>query len=173
MCQNIRYYWQYCWLWGKLFLHHQFPGKSPESWQGTAFCLHWVFQHWEEKIELDQYCIAELRFWRANLNSSTFGDCFLIHKLRRFVYSDASATGCSSVITLNEEHICHRLWEPSECSKSCTWRGLTAIDFSLESFAPYLEGCLVEWFTDSQSGAKIVPATSLWVSEDDCVTEHV
>ena len=26
-------------------------------------------QHWEEKIELDQYCIEELRFWRTNLNS--------------------------------------------------------------------------------------------------------
>ena len=24
----------------KLFLHHQFPGTSPESWLGTAFCLH-------------------------------------------------------------------------------------------------------------------------------------
>ena len=63
-------------------------------------------QHWEEKIELDQYCIEELRFWRANLNSLKVRDCFLIHKPQRFVYSDASATGCGSVITLNEEHIC-------------------------------------------------------------------
>jgi len=23
-------------------------------------------QHWEEKIEIDQYCIEELRFWRKN-----------------------------------------------------------------------------------------------------------
>ena len=26
-------------------------------------------QRWEEKIDLDQYCIEELRFWRTNLNS--------------------------------------------------------------------------------------------------------
>ena len=26
-------------------------------------------QHCDEKIELDQYCIEELRFWRTNLNS--------------------------------------------------------------------------------------------------------
>ena len=26
-------------------------------------------QHWEEKIELDQYCIEELRFWRTNFPS--------------------------------------------------------------------------------------------------------
>ena len=118
-------------------------------------------QHWEEKIELDQYCIEELRFWRTNLNSLKVRDCFLIHKPQRFVYSDASATGCGSVITLNEEHICHRLWEPSECSKSSNWIELAAIDFSLESFAPVLEGSLVKWFTDSQSAAKIVEVGSM------------
>ena len=68
-------------------------------------------QHWEDKIELDEYCIAELRFWRANLNSLKVRNCFFIHKPQRFVYSDASATGCGSEITLNEEHIWHRLWE--------------------------------------------------------------
>jgi len=78
-------------------------------------------QHWEEKIEFDQYCIEELRFWRTNLNSLKVKDCFLIRKPQSFVYSDASATGCGSVVTLNEDHICHRLWEPSECSKSSTW----------------------------------------------------
>ena len=88
-----------------------------------------------------------LRCYRDNENlKKHFGhmdtlkvrDCFLIHKPQRFVNSDASATGCGAVITLNEEHICQRLWEPSECSKSSTWRELTAIDFSLESFAPVL-----------------------------------
>ena len=118
-------------------------------------------QHWEDKIELDQYCIEELRFWRANLNSLKARDCFLIHKPQRFVYSDASATGCGSVFTLNEEHICHRLWEPSECSKSSTWRELATTDFSLESFAPVLEGSLVKWFTGIQSAAKIVEAGSM------------
>ena len=93
-------------------------------------------QHWDEKIELDQYCIEELRFWRTNLNSLKVRDCFLIHKPQRLVYSDASATGCGSIITLNEDHICHKLWEPSECSKSSTWRELAAIYFSLESFGP-------------------------------------
>ena len=60
-----------------------------------------------------------------------------------------------------EDHICHRLWEPSECSKSSTWRELAAIDFPLESFAPVLEGFLVKWFTDSQSAAKIVEVGSM------------
>ena len=116
-------------------------------------------QHWEEKIELDQYFIEELRFWRTNLNSLKVRDCFLTHKPQRFVYSTASGRG--SVITLNEEHICHRLWGPSECSKSSSWRELAAIDFSLESFAPVLEDSLVKWFTDSQSAAKVVEVGSM------------
>ena len=118
-------------------------------------------QHWEEKIELDQYFIEELRFWRTNLNSLKVRDCFLTHKPQRFVYSDATASGRGSVITLNEEHICHRLWGPSECSKSSSWRELAAIDFSLESFAPVLEDSLIKWFTDSQSAAKVVEVGSM------------
>ena len=97
-------------------------------------------QHWDEEFKLDQYCIDELHFWRTNLDSIKVRDCFLLHKPQLFAYSDASATGCGSVITLNEDHICHRLWEPSEYSKSSTWRELAAIDFSLESFAPILRG---------------------------------
>lgn len=76
-------------------------------------------QHWEERIQLDQYCIKELRFWRINLDYFEVRDCFHIHTPQRFVYSYAIATGCGSVITLNENNIClYRLWEPSECSKS-------------------------------------------------------
>ena len=118
-------------------------------------------QHWDEEFKLDQYCIDELHFWRTNLDSIKVRDCFLLHKPQHFAYSDASATGCGSVITLNEDHICHRLWEPSECSKSSTWRELAAIDFSLELFAPILRGSLVKWYTDSQSAAKIVEVGSM------------
>ena len=79
--------------------------------------------------------MAELHFWRANqANSFKVRDCFLSKKPQSFVYSVASATGCGSLITL--DHICHRLWEPSECSKSSTWRGLAVIDFCA-SFAGF------------------------------------
>ena len=97
-----------------------------------------------------------MQFWRANLDSFKVRDCFVSKKSQRFVYCDASATGCGSVITLNENHICHRLREPSECLKSSTWRELTAIDFVLESFAPVLGDSLVKWYTDSQAAAKII-----------------
>ena len=76
-----------------------------------------------------------------NLNSIKVRDCFLYNKPQRFAYSDTSATGCASVITLNENCVCHK--EPSECSKSSTWTELAAIVFALESFAPILESSLV------------------------------
>ena len=96
-----------------------------------------------------------------NINSFNVRDCFLFNKPQRFAYSDASATGCGSIITLNEDCVCHKFLEPSECSKSSTWRELAAIDFPLESFAPILESSLVKWFTDSQTGAEVIEVGSM------------
>ena len=118
-------------------------------------------QHWDSEVKMDSYCIEELYFWKNNLNSIKVRDCFLFNKPQRFAYSDASATGCGSVITLNEDCVCHKLWEPSECSRSSTWRELAAIDFALESFAPILEGSLVKWFTDSQTAARVIEVGSM------------
>ena len=57
--------------------------------------------------------------------------------------------------------VCHKHWEPSECSKSSTWRELAAITFALDSFVPILEGSLVKWFTDSQTAARIIEVGSM------------
>ena len=77
-------------------------------------------QHWDSEVKMDFYCIEELSFWKNNLNSIKVRDCFLFNWPQRFAYSDASTTGCGSVITLNEDCVCHKLWEPSECSMSST-----------------------------------------------------
>ena len=118
-------------------------------------------QHWDSKVKMDPYSIEELYFWKNNLNSIKVRDCFLFNKPQRFAYSDASRTGCGSVITLNEDCVCQKLWELSERSKSSTWRELAAIDFSLQSFAKILEGSLVKWFTDSQTAARIIEIGSM------------
>ena len=110
---------------------------------------------------MDSYGIEELYFWKNNLNSIKVRDCLLFNKPQRFAYSGASTTGCGSVITLNEDCVFHKLWEPSECSMSSTWRELAVIVFALESFAPVLEGSLVKWFTDSQTAARIVEVGSM------------
>ena len=64
--------------------------------------------------------------------------------------------GCGSVVSLDNEQVCHRLWYQSETSNSSTWRELEAIDFAIESFVPILEGTRVKWFTDNEASAKIV-----------------
>ena len=75
-------------------------------------------------------------------------DRFLFNKPQRFPSSVASATGCGSVITLNEDCVCHKLWEPSERSKSSTWRELAAIDFPPSLLRQF-------WKVHSPSGALI------------------
>ena len=129
----------------------------------TRHCIMSILsaQHRDSEVKMDSYCIEELYFWKNDLNSIKVRDYFLFNKPQRFAYSDASATGCGSVITLNEDCVCHKLWEPSECSKSSTWREPGAIVFALESFEPILEGSLVKWFTDSQTAAKIIEVGSM------------
>ena len=48
------------------------------------------------------------------------------------------------------------LWSESEVVQSSTCRELPVIEFSLQSFAPVLEGSHVKWSTYSQAAAKIV-----------------
>ena len=89
-------------------------------------------QQWDAEVVLVPYCIEELLFWRSNLASLKARDCFIDSKPSCFAYSDASDTGCGSVITSNQEYVCHKLWDPSECSKSSTWRELAPLNLSAQ-----------------------------------------
>ena len=53
------------------------------------------------------------------------------------------------------------MWTDSERLQSSTWRELSAIEFSLQSFAPVLKGSHVKWFTDNQAAARIVGSMKL------------
>ena len=54
-----------------------------------------------------------------------------------------------------------KCWAENERVQSSTWRELSVIEFSLQSFASVLEGSEVKWFTDSQVAAKIVQVGSI------------
>ena len=109
-------------------------------------------QHWDAKVEMDSYCIEELYFWRNNLNSIKVRDCFLFNKPQRFAYSDASATGCGSVITLNEDCVCligarktQVFWHQSEARTAATvwnWSGKTLSPGALLAVL-YFSSCLI------------------------------
>ena len=77
------------------------------------------------------------------------------------MYSDASATRGGAIIDFNNDFVCHRMWSENERGQSLTWRELSVIEFSLQSFASVLEGSHVKWFTDSQVAAKIVEVGSM------------
>ena len=113
-------------------------------------------QHGDALVELDQYSKEEIVFWRNNVSSVKSWHCFLTKTPQIFAYSDASATGCRSIVSLDNEPICHRLWDQSETSKNSTWRELAATDFGIESFGPIFECTRVKLFTVNQAAAKIL-----------------
>ena len=86
-------------------------------------------QHWDAIVKMDSYCIEELYFWRNILNSIKVRDCFLFNKPHRFAYSDASAIECGSVITLNEDCVCLKLWEPSNVLRALLGENLHPLNF--------------------------------------------
>ena len=75
---------------------------------------------WDKNFSLDDYCRQEIHFWQHNLTQLNERHCFLFKQPNCFVHSDASVTGCGSVITLNEDTICHRMWADWEREKSST-----------------------------------------------------
>ena len=87
--------------------------------------------------------------------------CFFVRKRNVFGFSDASASGCGADISLDSQHVCHKLWDSSEASKSSTWWKLVAIYFAIESFSSVLESSHVKWYTDNQAAAKIVDVGSM------------
>ena len=117
--------------------------------------------YWDAILELDQYTKDEIIFWKENIDFVKSRFCFLDRKPHVFGFSDASASGCGAVISLDSQHVCHKLWDSSEASKSSTWRELAAIDFAIESFSSVLESSHVKWYTDNQAAAKIVDVGSM------------
>ena len=93
---------------------------------------------WDLEFRLDNYCQEELFFWENNVRNINSRDCFVSTCPSHFVYSDDSATSCGSVIGLNNEYVCHKMWTAFESSQSSTCRELYAIEFSLQAFAPVL-----------------------------------
>ena len=116
---------------------------------------------WDLKFRLDDYCQEELFFYKNNVRNINSRDCIVSTCPSHFVYSDASATGCGSVIGFNNEYVCHKMWTEFENSQSSTWRELYAIEFSLQAFAPVLKGSHMKWFTDNQAAARIVEVGSM------------
>ena len=77
--------------------------------------------YWDAFSELDQYTKDENIFWKENIDFVKSKFCFFVRKRHMFGFSDASASGCGADISLDSQHVCHKLWDSSEASKSSTW----------------------------------------------------
>ena len=117
--------------------------------------------YWDAFSELDQYTKDEIIFWTENIDFVKSRFWFFVRKRHVFGFSDASASDCVAGISLDSQHVCHKLWDSSEASKSSTWWELAAIDFAIESFSSVLESSHVKWYTDNQAAAKIVDVGSM------------
>ena len=62
---------------------------------------------------------------------------------------------------MNGEQAFHKLWEVSEREKSSTWRELSAIDYTLKSFLPIINGSYLKWFSDGRTAVRIIHVGSM------------
>ena len=119
-------------------------------------------QLWHSKLILDNHVQQELDFWRKEVNRLHFR--FISADLpspSRFVYSDASSTGCAAYIALDESPIFHKIWTDFEMKQSAAWRELQCINLALPSFKSLLASHTVKWFTDNQSVKSILESGSM------------
>ena len=82
--------------------------------------------------------------------------CFVSKDHSYFVYSDASAAGGGVIIDFNNDFGCHKMCSQNERVQSSTWKELSVIEFSLQSFVSMLEGSHVKWFTVDVGSMKLV-----------------
>ena len=89
-------------------------------------------QLWHSKLILDNHVQQELDFWRKEVNRLNFR--FISADLpspSRFVYSDASSTGCAAYIALDESPIFQKIWTDLEMKQSSAWQELQCINLAL------------------------------------------
>ena len=107
--------------------------------------------HWRSKLHLDCQAIEELDFRVRELNRVNFR--FISSEPpspSRFVYSDASNTGCAAFIALDDTPIFYRTWSELEMKQSSAWRELQCINYVLPYFRDLLASQSVKWFTEPE-----------------------
>ena len=116
--------------------------------------------NWNWNLNITEAAIAELRFWKDNLGKIN-GIPIWPNKTvpTKIVYSDASDTGCRSVIEM-EGRTFHQNWSELESHKSSTYRELRTVELALKSFLQELKSQFAVWFTDNQNVTKIISSRS-------------
>ena len=117
---------------------------------------------WDSSVTLSDNIGQEIRFWNdniVNLNKR----CFFVEKppsLINLIESDASATGCGSILN-NSEAKAARLFSDQEKSKHSTFRELEAVSHAIKSFLPFISFSKVKLLVDNQAAARIIEVGSM------------
>ena len=116
--------------------------------------------NWNTYLNITEEAAEELKFWKDNIIKFNGTPIRPINCIpTKIVYSDASDTGCASLISLEGETF-HQNWSKTESLKSSTFRELRTVDLALKSFIQKLKSQTVVWFTDNQNVARIIPSGS-------------
>lgn len=117
---------------------------------------------WDREIRVSRQALAELSFWRSNLQLINQKDLAPDSRELTLVFSDASKSGGGAFVTFGgEELVAVNQWSEAERETSSTYRELAAVWFALRSFGPKLKGKCLQWNTDNKGVASIIPKGSM------------
>jgi hypothetical protein len=124
---------------------------------------------WSSFIKLTSDARVELRFWKRNVLHLNGIPLWPIKcKPSKIIYSDASNTGCGSIIDFDGK-VFQQNWSDFESSQSSTYRELKAVLLSLQAFKCELASQSIMWYTDSKNVVSIISNGSK-VPELQCLT---
>lgn len=111
---------------------------------------------WNSFISLTPQALSELKFWNVNIGHLNGIPLWPVQtKPSKVIYSDASSSGCGSIIDIDGK-VSHQNWSDFEKAQSSTYRELLAVFLSLKAFQVVLKSQLVLWYTDNKSIVSII-----------------
>ncbi len=137
---------------------------GPLTQPRTRFCHLDVMQRtaWDQKTRVSTEALEEIVFWRDNLTHINRRNLEANTREFLLIYSDASALGGAATVNIEGvEQISVTQWSEDERKASSTFRELQAVWFALRSFGPLVRGKAIQWNTDNQAVASIIPRGSM------------
>ena len=119
---------------------------------------------WNSCVRLTKPAREEIRFWCAYARPNNGFPIGFAVASGAVSYSDASGTGCASLITpmpAQREIVVHRTFTEFEAKQSSTYRELLAVVQGLEETKHILHGQCLRWHTDSKNVVSIVRKGSM------------
>ena len=119
---------------------------------------------WGCFVNVSEQVKTELKFWLNNLEKENGMHIFTETALGHMSFSDASDTGCASVLMPCPQHeklVVTKQFNEQEAATSSTERELLGVLHGLIALKDKLQGKAITWFTDCKNVARIVKRGSM------------